>query len=263
MTDRLVAGPELVQRSGTRARLGQEVHAAWRADQPDDTDVFRAEQRVQRTWSVRGWTVTLHGRVDGLRLEDGRAVVEEVKSTAWTADRLLHASVADFPDPVAQVEAYLWLLEPDHPGVTGRLVLVSIVDHSRHSLGVDVDPDEVEGRIEQAVERLVVVRARRDAWLRERKERTVPDPFDSWRPGQREIVEAVHWGLDEDLSVLVQAPTGLGKTAAALTGALRHALPHRKQIVWVTARTTQQAAIVEACRQLRGRGLPLRAVVIA
>lgn len=262
-TDRLTAGPDLVQRKGTRAALGQQVHAAWRAEQPDDTEVFRAEVRVQRTWTVEGWTVTLHGRVDGLRLEDRRPVVEEVKSTAWPADRLLHARIDDFAEHRAQVEAYLWLLEPDHPGVTGRLLLVSIADGSRHSIGVDIDPDEVGSRIEAVARRLVQVRARRLAWLEDRQTRTVPDPFDAWRPGQREIVEAVHWGLDAGLSVLVQAPTGLGKTAAALTGALRHAVPHRKQIVWVTARTTQQAAIVEACRRLRDRGLPLRAVVIA
>ncbi len=261
-TDRLAVGVDLVQRSATRARLGQEVHAAWRAEQPDDEAVFRAEQRVVRTWTTGGWTVTLHGRVDGLRLEDGRAVVEEVKSTAWPAERLLHASLEDFPDHRAQVEAYLWLLEPDHPGATGRLVLVSLADHSRHVLGIDIDPDDVGTRIEAVVRRLVEVRSRRVAWLSERAARAVPDPFPAWRPGQREIVEAVHWGLDEGLSVLVQAPTGLGKTAAALTGALRHGLPHREQVVWLTARNTQQATIVEACRTLRARGLPLRAVVI-
>ncbi|MEN0063992.1 MAG: helicase C-terminal domain-containing protein [Myxococcota bacterium] len=263
VTDRLTGGVDLIQRPTTRAAQGQQIHADWRAEQPDDQDAFRSEVRAIRTWTIGDWTVTLHGRVDGLRLEDGRRVVEEVKSTAWTANRLLYAGLDAFPDHRAQVEAYLWLLEPDHPGITGRLILVSVVDGSRHVLGIDTDPEEVGTRIQAVVARLVAVRARRLAWLDARTSHAVPDPFDAWRPGQREIVEAVHWGLDEGLSVLVQAPTGLGKTAAALTGALRHALPQRKQIVWLTARTTQQRAIVEACHRLQARGLRLRSVVIA
>ncbi|MCA9491223.1 MAG: ATP-dependent DNA helicase, partial [Myxococcales bacterium] len=171
--------------------------------------------------------------------------------------------VPDWPEYVEQLEIYLWMLaEAGHATPIGRLVLVSLHDGSRHVLGVALDRVRVGDTVQQRLIELIEERERRIAWMERRRSREVPQPFEPWRPGQREICEAVQWGLGAGQAVLVQAPTGLGKTAAALTGALRHALASDKQLFWATARTTQQDGAVRALRRLSELGLPLRSVVI-
>ncbi len=257
----------VVQSLAARAAAGRAVHAAWQAERAEGDDRFRAEVRLRVQLAVGDpgapWTAVLHGRVDGLSHVDGRAVVEEVKSTALPAHRLYGARPDDLPEWVEQVETYLWMLAAEgHDRPLGRLVLVSLVDGARHVLGIDADPDRVGDRIRARLDALVRGRERRLGWLAARRARRVPDPFDAWRPGQREIAEATAWGMEAGHRVLVEAPTGLGKTAAVLVGALRFALASGKQVFWATQRTTQQRAVVEAVRRLRERGLPLRAVVL-
>lgn len=254
---------EVVQRRSSRAAQGQAVHQEWQRARAAADPEYRAEVRVLEHIAVEAWTVALHGRVDGLTREGDRAVVEEVKSTALDAARLLGTSAEDWPQHTAQLEVYLWMLARegvDRP--VGRLVLVSIADGCRHVLGVELDADRVEAWVRARLDELVRARELRIAWMASRRSRVVPRPHAEWRPGQRAIAEAVEWGLEAGHQVLVEAPTGLGKTAAVLTGALRFALAHDKQVFWATSRTTQQPVLRATARRLMDAGLELRSVLL-
>lgn len=253
----------VVQTASSRLAQGREVHLTLQGERGAADAGYRAEVRVQRTLAVGGWTVSVHGRVDGLAQEDSYAVVEEIKSTTLDAGRLYATGLADWPDYVAQLELYLWMLaHAGHDRVVGRLLLVSLADGARHVLGVPLDAARVQRWVMERLEDLVEARERRIAWMTERRAHTVPPPHDAWRPGQREIAESVEWGLEAGHQVLIEAPTGLGKTAAALVGALRHALAHDKVVFWATSRTTQQPNLARTFELLAERGLPLRAVLL-
>lgn len=247
-----------------RARLaaGREVHEDWQEDRGAADDRFRAEVRVRRQLVVGGWTAVVHGRVDGLSEEEGRPVVEEVKSTTLDAGRLLPTTRADWPQYVAQLELYLWMVAETRADPLGRLVLVSLLDGARHVLGVPFDAAAVDRHVRERLLEVVEARERRLAWLASRRRRVVPWPFDEAREGQEAIAQATEHALDRGAPLLLQAPTGLGKTAAVLHGALRHALRHDKQVFWATARTTQQRVVKAHLDRLAGRGLELRAVTV-
>lgn len=246
-----------------RASLGRAVHQERSLEQSEQDAAWRSEVSLKRLVPVDDWTVEIVGRLDGMTLVGDRTVVEEVKSTPLDAARLHATTVASFPSWVEQLRVYLWMLiEGGREDPVGRLVVVSIYDGSRQVLGVAAEPGITGPRIRQRCEDLVRERRARVAWMERRRARAVPDPFDAWRPGQREIVESVHWGLDAGHPVLIEAPTGLGKTGAALAGALRHALRHDRQLLFVTARNTQQPGVVRALARFAARGLPLRSVVL-
>jgi DNA excision repair protein ERCC-2 len=256
-------GLAVVQSLQARAAAGRRIHTSWQLERSGEDAAFRAEVSVRRPIPVDDWTVELFGRVDGLSTEGDHSVVEEVKSSALDARRLHGTTLDDWPSWVDQLRVYLWMLqESGHQHPVGRLVVVSVYDGSRQVLGVAHDHAAIGLRIRRRAEDLVRERSARVAWMQRRRSRTPPDPFDAWRPGQREIVEAVHWGLDAGNTVLVEAPTGLGKTAAALAGALRHALATDRQVFFATARTTQQPGIVRALATFAARGLPLRSLVL-
>ncbi len=248
-----------------RLAAGRAAHTAYQASRMEDDDAFRAEVTLRHQTVVGDWTVELTGRVDGLTTEAGRTVVEEVKSTALGHDRMSRTRPDDWPGYVAQLEVYLWMLhEAAYPDPVGRLVLVSLADGSRHVLGVLLDADRLRRFVRRQLERLVALHEDRVAWLARRRTRAVPSPHPTWRRGQPEISDAVTRAATDDTldAVLVEAPTGLGKTDAVLFGALRAALATDRQILWATSRTTQQSVVEAAVARLVAKGLPLRAVTL-
>ncbi len=251
----------VVQSSTARMAAGRKVHIDYQNERGEIDSSYRAEVRLKQKFAIEGWTVGLQGRVDGLTEEDGRAVVEEIKSTALDASRLFQTKLEDFPAYVNQLAIYLWMLSKDGwDRPVGRLVLVSLADGSRHILGLQLDVEAVWKLISDRLTDLVEARERRIAWMEARRGQRIPLPHEIWRPGQREISESTEWGLDANHQVLIEAPTGIGKTAAVLHGALKYAMANDKQIFWATSRTTQQHGVEKALARFAAAGLQLRTV---
>jgi DNA excision repair protein ERCC-2 len=235
---------DVVQASTTRMAQGRVVHEDYQAMRGADDDSFRAEVRLKHIVGIGDWSVALVGRVDGLSTEGEFTVVEEVKSTALPASALYPTTAESWPRYLAQLEVYLWMLDQaKHPNPVGRLVLVSLLDGVRHVIAVSLDRERLDRFVLDRLEHLVEQRERRLEWLEARRTRAVPAPFSTWRPGQQDVVEVVGRAVAEGGPLLVEAPTGLGKTAAVMVGVLRHAFKTDKQVFWATARTTHQEVV--------------------
>lgn len=78
-------------------------------------------------------------------------------------------------------------------------------------------------------------------------------PHESPRAGQKELIESFRVAMGERRPMLAHAPTGLGKTAAALSPALEIALERDLIIVFLTSRHTQHQVVLETLRKLRER----------
>ena len=74
----------------------------------------------------------------------------------------------------------------------------------------------------------------------------MPWPFNGRRRGQQEVTDHATSALGDGRPLLVQAPTGMGKTAALLSAALQHVFTHDQQLFWATSRNTQQATVAAA-----------------
>ena len=259
---------DVAQRSAARLAAGRAAHAARQAEQAGEG--YRPEVGIRVAVELEGWTVHISGRVDGLSDEGGDLVVEEIKSTALDARRLYTTNLSDWPAWTAQLEVYLWMLHRNQSVAThrggrppsGRLVLVSLLDGSRHILPVTPDLDRIGASVLARLTGLVRDRERRNAWMAERRARRVPAPFPAWREKQRPLRDAVEDALDAGRRLLAQAPTGLGKTAAVLHGALSFALREDKRLFWATSRNTQAAGVSATLQRFREAGLPLRWVVL-
>lgn len=249
----------LVWSAQARMRAGQQVHSDWQASRASADPSFAREVSVRTTFVVRGWEVTLFGRLDGLSWEDETAVVEEVKSTAMPSDRLDAASLADFPDWARQLQLYLFMLAAQGVAAVGRLVLVSLFDGAWRVLGVSVDPS-LEEDLRAWLDWILAQREARLAWLAQRRAATVPFAWPEFRPGQQALCEALAGGLRRGEHLLLSAPTGLGKTAAALYAAIGVAWATDRRVFFATARTPQQRLAEETLRAMAAAGLPVRAV---
>ena len=76
-------------------------------------------------------------------------------------------------------------------------------------------------------------------------------PHEVVREGQKEFIEDLKKAFSDRLVLIADAPTGLGKTAGALSIALEVALEKKKKVFFLTNRHTQHALAVETLKQIK------------
>ncbi|MEA4869527.1 MAG: ATP-dependent DNA helicase [Christensenella sp.] len=202
--------------------------------------------------------LTVYGRIDRLY---GRERVEEIKTTYRESERL---SAGD-PQHWAQAKcyAYLYCVAESLGKIdvsltyfqldTGEITTLT-EPYSFQALG------EFYALLTGRYLGLLETEYRHEHALRE-DIRQMAFPYPSFREGQHELASQVYYAIYKKSALLAQAPTGTGKTMAVLFSALKAlADGHANKIFYLTARTTQQTAAVNAARLIRAPHL--RAVVI-
>ncbi len=87
-------------------------------------------------------------------------------------------------------------------------------------------------------------------------------PYSAWRKFQREIAETVYDGLVDKDVVLIEAPTGIGKTSAALAGALAYAEETDTKLVYLVRTKSEAQAPIRELIKLRRRGIYIPFIVL-
>ncbi len=87
-------------------------------------------------------------------------------------------------------------------------------------------------------------------------------PYGQWRRRQRDIAAFVYESLSMGRAAFVEAPTGLGKTTSALSGALAYVEEEGGKIVWLVRTRNEALAPVRELLALRRRGVEVPFVVL-
>lgn len=196
----------------------------------------------------------VQGRADGF---DPVAVrIEEIKThrgdVALVRDnhRALHW---------AQARVYAWMLceQLALERIEVALVYFNIDTQAETVLAIEHTADELHrhfndlcGRYIQWARGEQAHRAARNAQLQ-----TLAFPFDGFRAGQHELAGATWRTHNHGRHLLVQAPTGIGKTMATLFGALR-AMPAQgtDKLLYLTAKTPGRRLALDALARLQPAG---------
>ncbi len=79
-------------------------------------------------------------------------------------------------------------------------------------------------------------------------------PHETIRQGQDELMQDIGKAFAERKILLANAPTGLGKTAAALSVAVEHAVKHNKRVFFLTNRHTQHQIAINTLKLMKEKG---------
>jgi len=232
-----------------RLALGGEAHRRTQAARFDRFPGYRSEVFVSGEFETPRFRALVSGRIDGaVETETGTWLVEEYKTCAFTPD-----GRAVFPPERErrarrQLSAYCLLWEKSGLGAA-RAGLVLIDGAGRF----EEKRTAAFRRADAETELIALLEAKFERTLAERRERerkaaiadSLPFPFDSPRPIQEELMDAIRGSVAAGRHLLAQAPTGSGKTAAALHAALSGALRGGRRLVFLTAKTLQQNLVVE------------------
>ena len=80
-------------------------------------------------------------------------------------------------------------------------------------------------------------------------------PYQNIRPEQGKLLQDIDTAFQQEKIILAHAPTGLGKTATALSAALYHALEKKKRVLFLTSRHTQHAIAVQTLGEIKQKGV--------
>ena len=241
-----------------RMWIGQEVHSRRAEERAGADPHYRAEVHVVHRTTVGGWSVTITGRIDGLSVdrENRRVSIEEVKSIHFDLELEALYRSEKLQRHLYQLLLYAYFLssQPDFENFefAPQLVLIDLVSGEAKTVDTEFDRERVASTLEASLVELVTDLDEAAA-LRIAKRAfadTLTFPFDAMRPGQEEIVASVARAVWQRDALLVSAPTGIGKTMAVLYPAVRQSLKLGKKLFFLTSKTLQQDAAVEALRRL-------------
>jgi DNA excision repair protein ERCC-2 len=241
-----------------RMWIGQDIHikrAELRAAEDPD---YRAEVHVVHRTRIRDWDVTVQGRIDGLSIDRERKIVsiEEVKSIHFDLELEALYRSEKLQRHLYQLLLYSFFLarQPDLDGYgfKPQLVLIDLVSGETRLVDADFDREHIESALGASLDHLVDELETAHALLVAKKAfaETMPFPYEQIRPFQQEMIDAVGRAVEQRDALLISAPTGIGKTIAALFPAVRESLKAGKKLYFLTSKTLQQDAAVAALDML-------------
>ena len=252
----LESGRGLLKRMLEGARGHRLIQSAYEAG-------WQSEAAVRMGIVRRGIPLTLHGRIDGLSIADERAVIEEIKTT----NEDVHAMTGgEHPVHWAQAELYaVMILERDDLSAATVRLVYDDLHGGRTAFTREYDRQALAERLETYLTPYLDWLEAANRWteISRATMRAAAFPFGGYRAGQREMAANVYVALRDGKNLLCQAPTGIGKTMAALFPAVK-ALGEGKigRIFYLTARSTGAMAADAAIERLRGEGVRMRSVCL-
>jgi len=249
---------------GTSAADGQEIHGRVQRKRAKSDPGYQAEVPVSRSFDRGGYRFQVNGRMDGI-FRGQSARIEEIKSCFNLHDLARRlAENGDHPYCL-QLKSYgffYWLEHGVVPGLSFHLV--SSRNGESRDLALELDLPSYQAWLELRLDELVLEagRAQRRAARRGKLAGCLAFPFERPRPGQLELMRTVQEGMEQGAALLVQAPTGLGKTVGVLHPVLREALGRGQQVIYVTPKNSQHPVAQDAVGRFRAAGARLAALTI-
>ena len=255
-----IHGEDILPAAGkSDMQAGMKGHKAWQGMLPEG---WQAEVPVSLTVAAEGIDFLISGRMDAY-FDADKPTIQELKLASGS----YAPPEAAWPAHRAQAAVYGHMVCQERGKAAVRLRVVYVTD-----MGVQRASFEEElsaGALASEFQKLMDAYAKWEAIQRKHRARrdeslaALPFPFDTYRPGQREMAVQVFTAVRSKKRLFASMPTGTGKSAAVLFPALK-ALGQglTGQIFYLTARTTARQAPLQALDLMRQRGLHARSLTL-
>ena len=250
---------------GRSASDGQEIHVRVQKKRAKADPSYEAEVPVSSQFDRDEYRFRIDGRMDGIFRHDPPKI-EEIKSafTIRELTRRLTGNPLDHPYSL-QLLTYGYFHWREHrvlPQLSFHLV--SSRNGESGDLQIALDLPLYEQWLELRLDELVseAQRAEKRAARRRKIAGRFPFPFANPRPGQVELMEEIERGMTEGNPMLIQAPTGLGKTVGVLYPVLKEALGRGQKVVYVTPKNSQHAVAEDAVSRFQEAGATVKSLSV-
>jgi len=250
---------------GRSAADGQEIHSRVQKQRAKADPAYQSEVPVSSLFERSGYSFRVDGRMDGIFRHDVPKI-EEIKSSFNIRELARHLTDAPMDHPYClQLLTYGYLHWREHHVLpTLSFHLVSSRTREAHDLDLVLDPARYEQWLDRRLDELVVEakHAEKRAARRRKIAACFAFPFANPRPGQIELMQTIERFMEERHPMLIQAPTGLGKTVGVLYPVLKEALGRGQRVVYVTPKNSQHSVAEDAVARFQDTGAKLKSLSI-
>lgn len=227
------------------------------------TSSDQKEVSISYPYTIDNITYLLSGRIDGLLQTTTGVCLDEIKSSR---KNIFDENFTYNGEHLAQLKFYAYMyLKTEHlTEVEGQIKYIQIADYQTRVFSFTFYLRDLEVFI---LESLQMYQEWLDLLFAHQKERaasieTLAFPFPTYRRGQKQMMAAVYQTVKDKDILYTIAPTGIGKTMAALFPALKALENERQKIFYATAKTQGKAIALDALRLLKENGLHIKALEI-
>lgn len=243
---------------------GTEIHMQVQLARATEEPNYQAERWTQHAFDFDGYKIQVGGRMDGY-IPGLPPRIEEIKS-AFAPAELIKALNANPDHPyILQLRTYGYL----HFMLTGMiselsLLIVSSRNRAVETYPVELDLPSYELWLKRRLKEITTEAKTFEATKKRRRDLTknFAFPFPEPRRGQIELMQKVESELGKKSRLLLQAPTGLGKTAGILFPVLKEALKRGQKVIYVTPKNSQHLVGEDAVRRLQATGTKVKGLTI-
>ena len=244
----------------SRAVEGTFGHQLLQRQRPPE---YRSEVPVSFTFESEPLGLEIAGRVDGLVFDGEELLVEEIKTTYASLD----GRRSDNPVHWAQAKVYGYILATDYDvdQVDVQLTYVHLPTGQAAEDRRTFTTVELEEFFYSLVEKYLEWVCTYYTWCQGRAASIdeLAFPFPDYRPGQRDLCEAVRQNIAAGGRLYASAPTGIGKTISVLYAAVQALGEGRaEKLFYLTAKTSGRTVAEKACDDLRGSGLKMKSITL-
>lgn len=262
---------EFVSRSGhiiseinanNRAQEGTRIHQSIQKKQGED---YQAEVAITQNVEYKGYLYIFQGRMDGLIINENGVCIDEIKTVTYPIADLEIENVDRRHYHQLVCYAYFYSLQHDLKEIDGRLTYYQVDNKETKMIDVHFKFEEVKDIFYSILDKMhaFVLLYYDFKHLRNTSLENLAFPYESYREGQQEMMNAVYFTIKRKQKLFIQAATGLGKTLGTLFPTLRALLHgHTDKIMYLTAKTMTRTVAKETLDLLLDRGLKIRTTII-
>lgn len=249
---------------GRSALEGQEIHLRVQQKRKAVDPLYFSEVKMEREFVRDDYTFRIGGRVDGL-FKHQKPKIEEIKTSFRAFDLLRKLRFGNDHPYQLQLRTYgyfYWLENQVIPDLSFHLV--STRKDEFEDLKIDLSLSEYEVWMELRLAELLKEAKQGEKRVLRRKKiaKNFEFPFERPRQGQHELIASIEEGINQKQKMLIQAPTGLGKTAGVLYPALKEALSRGQSVVYVTPKNSQHSVAEDAISRFQEKGASVKSLTL-
>jgi DNA excision repair protein ERCC-2 len=249
----------------TPMQKGIELHQKVQEERIAEIPDYQTEISIGHAFEREEYRFEVSGRMDGF-IPGEKPQIEEIKSSfnIFELAKTLKDKRYDHPYYVQLLSYgyFFWLENGIKPALNFHLVS----SRREESFEFDVywDLKEYESWLERRLDELVMMARKSEKRFIRRKKlsENMPFPFPQPRMGQMELIAFVEKGLSDGKRMMLQAPTGLGKTIGVLYPSLKESLSRGQRVVYITPKNSQQTVAEEAIEKLQAKGCATKSLTI-
>ncbi len=241
-----------------RAAIGRDIHKEYQEKIQKTKENAKTEYHVKYNLVSHGWTVSLNGRADVVYEENETLIVEEIKSTT----EVFNPKHEIRQEYIKQLQLYAHGLINEKTKVLCNVVIYDILKNKYHTV-----PIKVENQVEFINNQVKLIidlheHKRKENYLLKKRSKTLKFPFEDFRPNQERLTKLTSNTLKSENSILIRAPSGMGKTVGTLFPSIKYALKNKLRIFVATSKTTQQRIYEDTLRILTKKKAKFNSIIL-